>query len=102
MDAIKNAMKGASSDSNKQQQQQQPQSSQGAQGSQQDDYVDKGTLHNADMVTRQRWLRGRSNLLRTFFSAFGAAAQKSGYNIDRDTQEKITDTGRGMFEKGTG
>ncbi|KAL2753253.1 hypothetical protein ACRALDRAFT_1065415 [Sodiomyces alcalophilus JCM 7366] len=74
MDKLKNAMKGGS-DSSKEQSSQATQGAQGAQGGQQDDYLDK---------------------------AFGAAAQKSGHNIDRDTQERITDTGRGMFEKGTG
>jgi hypothetical protein len=34
--------------------------------------------------------------------AFGMGSKKAGYNIDRSTQEKITDTGREMFEKVTG
>ncbi|KAM0327062.1 hypothetical protein ACHAQA_006185 [Verticillium albo-atrum] len=34
--------------------------------------------------------------------AFGAGVKKSGHNIDRGTQEKITDAGRGLFEKQTG
>lgn len=29
-------------------------------------------------------------------------AKKSGHNMDRNTQEKITDAGRGMYEKVTG
>jgi hypothetical protein len=29
-------------------------------------------------------------------------AKKSGHNIDRNTQEKITDAGRSMYEKATG
>lgn len=29
-------------------------------------------------------------------------AKKGGYNIDRNTQEKITDTGRSMYEKASG
>ncbi|PTB69048.1 hypothetical protein BBK36DRAFT_2418 [Trichoderma citrinoviride] len=45
------------------------------QGGQQDDYVDK---------------------------AFSMGAKQSGHNIDRNTQEKITDTGRGMYEKASG
>ncbi|KAK2612645.1 hypothetical protein QQS21_001261 [Conoideocrella luteorostrata] len=44
-------------------------------GEQKDDYVDK---------------------------AFGMGAKKSGHNIDRNTQEKITDAGRGAYEKATG
>ncbi|ROT38426.1 hypothetical protein SODALDRAFT_332995 [Sodiomyces alkalinus F11] len=54
---------------------QQQSSSQSAQSGQKEDYGDK---------------------------AFSAASQKTGQNIDRDTQEKMTDTGRDMFEKGTG
>ncbi|KAH6984534.1 hypothetical protein BGZ61DRAFT_534977 [Ilyonectria robusta] len=34
--------------------------------------------------------------------AFGMAAKKSGHNVDANTAEKITDAGRGMFEKLTG
>ncbi|KAG6005426.1 hypothetical protein E4U43_000591 [Claviceps pusilla] len=34
--------------------------------------------------------------------AFGMAAKKSGHNIDRNTQEKITDAGRSAYEKVTG
>ncbi|PHH60757.1 hypothetical protein CDD81_1295 [Ophiocordyceps australis] len=34
--------------------------------------------------------------------AFSAAAKKSGHNIDRETQEKITDGGRTAYEKMTG
>ncbi|KAL7899564.1 hypothetical protein HDV64DRAFT_246664 [Trichoderma sp. TUCIM 5745] len=34
--------------------------------------------------------------------AFGMGSKKAGYNIDRSTQEKITDTGREIFEKVTG
>ncbi|KFG78355.1 hypothetical protein MANI_017207 [Metarhizium anisopliae] len=34
--------------------------------------------------------------------AFGMAASKSGHNIDRNTQEKITDAGRTAYEKATG
>ncbi|KAF4126236.1 hypothetical protein GMORB2_1482 [Geosmithia morbida] len=34
--------------------------------------------------------------------AFAAGIKKSGYNIDRNTQEKITDFGREQFEKATG
>ncbi|OTA00879.1 hypothetical protein A9Z42_0011740 [Trichoderma parareesei] len=45
------------------------------QGGQKDDYVDK---------------------------AFSMGAKKGGYNVDRNTQEKITDTGRGMYESATG
>ena len=30
------------------------------------------------------------------------AAKKSGHNIDRDTQEKITDQGREYYEKMSG
>jgi hypothetical protein len=30
------------------------------------------------------------------------AAGKTGHNIDRNTQEKITDAGRGAYEKATG
>ncbi|KAH6605794.1 hypothetical protein Trco_004947 [Trichoderma cornu-damae] len=46
-----------------------------AQGGQKDDYVDK---------------------------AFAMGSKKADYNIDRNTQEKITDTGRSMYEKATG
>jgi hypothetical protein len=34
--------------------------------------------------------------------AFAMGAKKSGHNIDRNTQEKITDAGRSMYEKATG
>ncbi|KAI5458657.1 hypothetical protein BGZ63DRAFT_427031 [Mariannaea sp. PMI_226] len=34
--------------------------------------------------------------------AFGMAAKKSGHNIDRNAQEKITDAGRSAYEKATG
>ncbi|KAH6896710.1 hypothetical protein B0T10DRAFT_556581 [Thelonectria olida] len=34
--------------------------------------------------------------------AFDAIAKKSGHNIDRNTSEKITDAGRGFYEKATG
>ncbi|KAH7361866.1 hypothetical protein B0T11DRAFT_279745 [Plectosphaerella cucumerina] len=34
--------------------------------------------------------------------AFGAGVQKSGYNVNAGQQEKITDAGRGAFEKATG
>ncbi|KAJ5941473.1 hypothetical protein N7516_001641 [Penicillium verrucosum] len=34
--------------------------------------------------------------------AFAAGAKKSGYNLDRNTQEKITDGAREAYEKATG
>ncbi|KAJ5771125.1 uncharacterized protein N7511_003176 [Penicillium nucicola] len=34
--------------------------------------------------------------------AFAAGVSKSGYNIDRSMQEKITDAGREAYEKATG
>ncbi|KAF3349891.1 hypothetical protein VD0002_g1088 [Verticillium dahliae] len=34
--------------------------------------------------------------------AFAALAAKTGYSLGRDTQEKITDAGRGAFEKASG
>ncbi|CAG8900228.1 unnamed protein product [Penicillium egyptiacum] len=34
--------------------------------------------------------------------AFAAGVQKSGYNIDRNMQEKITDGAREAYEKATG
>ncbi|KAG6020536.1 hypothetical protein E4U41_002815 [Claviceps citrina] len=34
--------------------------------------------------------------------AFGMGAQKSGHNIDPNTQEKMTDAGRTAYEKATG
>ncbi|KAF4764139.1 hypothetical protein N7455_011064 [Penicillium solitum] len=34
--------------------------------------------------------------------AFGAGVKKSGYNLDRSTQEKITDGARSAYEKATG
>ncbi|OQD70228.1 hypothetical protein PENDEC_c025G05574 [Penicillium decumbens] len=34
--------------------------------------------------------------------AFGFAASKSGHNVDRSTEEKITDAGRNAYEKMTG
>ncbi|KAG7114643.1 hypothetical protein HYQ46_011914 [Verticillium longisporum] len=34
--------------------------------------------------------------------AFDFASKKSGHNIDRNTQEKITDGGRSAYEKATG
>ncbi|EEY17138.1 hypothetical protein D7B24_001230 [Verticillium nonalfalfae] len=34
--------------------------------------------------------------------AFDAGVKKSGHSMDRNTQEKVTDAGRGMFEKQTG
>lgn len=35
-------------------------------------------------------------------TAFDAGVKKSGHSMDRNTQEKVTDAGRGMFEKQTG
>lgn len=37
-----------------------------------------------------------------FITAFGAGVKKSGYNLDRSTQEKITDGARSAYEKATG
>ncbi|KAM0265582.1 hypothetical protein ACHAQJ_000014 [Trichoderma viride] len=34
--------------------------------------------------------------------AFGMGTKKAGYNMNRNTQEKITDAGRNMYEKATG
>ncbi|PNP40823.1 hypothetical protein TGAM01_v202613 [Trichoderma gamsii] len=34
--------------------------------------------------------------------AFGMGSKKAGYNMNRNTQEKITDAGRSMYEKVTG
>ncbi|KAM0525654.1 hypothetical protein ACHAPE_000364 [Trichoderma viride] len=34
--------------------------------------------------------------------AFGMGSKKAGYNMNRNTQEKITDAGRNMYEKVTG
>lgn len=34
--------------------------------------------------------------------AFDAGSKKFGYNVNRDTSEKITDGARGAFEKATG
>ncbi|KAJ6022746.1 hypothetical protein N7460_013141 [Penicillium canescens] len=34
--------------------------------------------------------------------AFAAGAKKSGYNLDRNTQEKVTDGAREAYEKFTG
>ncbi|KAJ5795147.1 hypothetical protein N7457_001746 [Penicillium paradoxum] len=34
--------------------------------------------------------------------AFAAGVKKAGYNLDRDTQEKITDGAREAYEKFTG
>ncbi|KAH6670942.1 hypothetical protein F5X68DRAFT_44549 [Plectosphaerella plurivora] len=34
--------------------------------------------------------------------AFAAGIKKSGYNISPQNQEKVTDAGRGAFEKATG
>ncbi|KZZ94278.1 hypothetical protein AAL_05245 [Moelleriella libera RCEF 2490] len=35
-------------------------------------------------------------------TAFSMGVKKSGHNIDRNTQEKITDSGRGAYESVTG
>jgi hypothetical protein len=35
-------------------------------------------------------------------SAFAAGVKQSGYNLDRNTQEKITDGAREAYEKVTG
>lgn len=35
-------------------------------------------------------------------SAFAMGAKKSGHEVDKNTAEKITDAGRGAFEKLTG
>ncbi|KAL6892994.1 hypothetical protein HDV57DRAFT_483570 [Trichoderma longibrachiatum] len=80
MDFVKKAM-GGSSGNQQESGIQGNQSTQGTapaapqQGGQKDDYVDK---------------------------AFSMGSKKEGLNLDRNTQEKITDTGRGMYESATG
>lgn len=37
-----------------------------------------------------------------FITAFAAGVKKSGYNLDRNAQEKITDGARSAYEKATG
>lgn len=44
----------------------------------------------------------RGNLTNQCTAAFGFAANKSGHNVDRNTEEKITDAGRNAYEKMTG
>lgn len=42
------------------------------------------------------------NTDKLFFLAFDAGSKKFGYNVNRETSEKITDGARGAFEKATG
>ncbi|RFU75257.1 hypothetical protein TARUN_6999 [Trichoderma arundinaceum] len=62
-----------------------PVAPQGQAGAGQQDYVDKG--NSSPLLSRR---------------PFAMGSKKAGYNINPTTQEKITDTGRGMYEKATG
>ncbi|KAG7119284.1 hypothetical protein HYQ45_015162 [Verticillium longisporum] len=75
MDFLKKAAESISSSSNNNNNNNQQQQQQPQQQQQTDDYGDK---------------------------AFAALAAKTGYSLGRDTQEKITDAGRGAFEKASG
>ncbi|KAM0269645.1 hypothetical protein ACHAQH_009688 [Verticillium albo-atrum] len=76
MDFLKKAAESVSGNKNQQQQQPTDGAASGStQTNQTDDYGDK---------------------------AFAAISKKTGYNLSRDTQEKITDAGRGAFEKASG
>ncbi|KAJ9490545.1 hypothetical protein VN97_g2725 [Penicillium thymicola] len=55
-------------------------------GNKEDKPADNNTQQNDDYVDK----------------AFAAGVKKSGYNLDRSTQEKITDGAREAYEKVTG
>ncbi|KAG0155723.1 Unconventional myosin-IXa [Penicillium digitatum] len=57
-----------------------------ASGNKEDKPADNNTQQNDDYVDK----------------AFAAGVKKSGYNLDRSAQEKITDGAREAFEKVTG
>ncbi|CAI7625883.1 unnamed protein product [Penicillium glandicola] len=57
-----------------------------ASGSKEDKPAENTTQQNDDYVDK----------------AFAAGVKKSGYNLDRSTQEKITDGARSAYEKATG
>ncbi|KAJ5517919.1 hypothetical protein LT330_009936 [Penicillium expansum] len=57
-----------------------------ASGNKEDKPVDNNTQQNDDYVDK----------------AFAAGVKKSGYNLDRSAQEKITDGAREAYEKVTG
>jgi hypothetical protein len=47
-------------------------------------------------------LRNANFGLTSLYLAFAMGAKKSGYNLDRNMQEKITDGAREAYEKATG
>ncbi|CRL31033.1 unnamed protein product [Penicillium camemberti] len=59
-------------------------------GNKEEKPADNTTQQNDDYVDK------------AFTSAFAAGVKKSGYNLDRNAQEKITDGARSAYEKATG
>ncbi|KND86827.1 hypothetical protein TOPH_08565 [Tolypocladium ophioglossoides CBS 100239] len=87
MDFVKKTVDGGTGAGSGENKEQKPQAGQAKDG-QQEDYVDKVNTRDVD----DRCAR----------SAFDFASKKSGHNLDRNTQEKITDSGRSAYEKATG
>ncbi|KPM41080.1 hypothetical protein AK830_g5469 [Neonectria ditissima] len=98
MDFLKKAMAGQSGSSSSQQHNTTQQS-----GNQQD-YVDKGTNNLSPSIHAPLSLFSNAVIVVRHSPpwSFGMAAKKSGQNVDPSTAEKITDAGRGMYEKFTG
>ncbi|KAG7141329.1 hypothetical protein HYQ45_002054 [Verticillium longisporum] len=88
MDFLKKAAESISSSSNKNKNQQQQQQ----QGN--------NNNNNASGSTQQPQQQQQTDDYGD--KAFAALASKTGYSLGRDTQEKITDAGRGAFEKASG
>lgn len=68
-------------------------------GAQKEDYVDKGKLQRP---LPSPLLLHFANIPSSLVPAFDFGAKKSGHSVPRETAEKITDAGRGLYEKATG
>lgn len=75
-------------------------------GNKEDKPADNNTQQNDDYLDKGEWLIVLCTIgifdWYASVSAFAAGAKKSGYNLDRNTQEKITDGAREAYEKATG
>lgn len=92
MDFIKKAAEGVSGNKDKSSSSNDKKSGDGQ------DYVDKGESNS-----RLGFIALEEDMgLTLVIAGFAAASKKAGYNIDPSTQEKITDGGRGAYEKFSG
>lgn len=75
-------------------------------GNKEEKPADNTTQQNDDYVDKGEWLIVHCAIRifdwQAFTSAFAAGIKKSGYNLDRNAQEKITDGARSAYEKATG